>query len=319
MEYKEKNSLSTPPICIAAESAPLCDDFLRGLFGSSVRQDAPEPEPEPRQESVHFGRDSIDGDGERIVCDESEPELLEKPQQSYQPPLPLNYTPNRSLPLKDCVYSSFQGYVHTANATRRYGIFFMIAPFVIEEDNRSTNIVLYARYREQNYAITSLNNSHKNSLLFQIAEFQFLARGKFVSGKWSAEVRLAGDSIKKHDVFEIKMAYHNNPENIGTTNGHIRFFYDGYINHHDIVSSGCVNIFPMDMYGETFLIIRCIEDFIDAFYTDETPEIEMRTDEGVKWLSVSNADGVITAEITAESVEEKASAEQSDISDILTE
>lgn len=61
------------------------------------------PAEEPAPEPVFFGRDSIDGDGERIVHEENEQEVMEKPQESYRPPLPLDYTPNLSLALKDCV------------------------------------------------------------------------------------------------------------------------------------------------------------------------------------------------------------------------
>lgn len=325
MVNKEKNDRPAHPICIAVGQAPIHDDFLDSLFGGMqgdkltpesqiitenaseeqhkeepASEPVPEPErePEPERGPVRFGRKDANIEGERRAdMEERDSEVEDLLTEGYLPPLPLDYTPNMEIALTDCVYSMFLGSIYEETATRKYDIFFMVAPFEIKENEPSSNIVLYVFYKNQNYALTSLNNREKNSLLCQIASFSFLVRGRFTGGVWDADVQLAGESLRREDVFEIKGVRHNNPKNMGATNGHIRFTYQGYINHPEIVSTGCVNVFPMDDYGEEFLIVRCLEDFVDIFYTDEVRGIEMHTVEGDKCLSVVNEDGIVTAKL----------------------
>lgn len=216
-------------------------------------------------------------------------------EEGYQPPLTDVFTPNYEISIQDCVYSMFMGEVYEETAIKKQKIYFMVAPFEIKDNDPSCNIIMYAFYNGQSYAITSLSSPNKNSLLCQIAEFQFLVRGKFQDGVWSADIQLTKDSLRRRDVFTVEKVYHSNPATIGKTNGHIRFTYEGYINHKNLKSKGCVNVFPVDVEASEFIIVRCIEDFIDIIFTEEKPLVELHTHEGDKCLSILSSGGVFQA------------------------
>lgn len=235
---------------------------------------------------VGFGRSDATGPSVRRYATKKEETAQEHADEGFQPPLTTDFTPNHQIALKDCVYSMFSGEVYGETSLRKHNIYFMIAPFEISDHSPSSNILLYAYFNGQNYATTSLNNPDKNSLLFQVGEYQFLARGKFTDGKWSAQIQLTGDSLRRHDILDIKKTYHNNPSTLGETNGHIRFRYQGYINRKELVSTGCVNVFPIDVNSGAFIIVRCMEDFTDIFYTDDVDHVTLYTAEGKKNLTI---------------------------------
>lgn len=340
-----------------------------------VMEKAPEPavEPAPAETmTAGFGRNSVSAEAIRRSEEAEEPEEeVEVRTEGYLPPLPVNYTPNMQIALDDCVYSMFLGEICGADDPKKYEIYFMVAPFEIHENEPSCNILMYAFYRNQNYAITSpLTNNAKNSILCQIAEFQFLIRGSFKDGVWSSDIQLTGTSLRRNDVFEITKFCHHNAKHTGheagpaprdsdkesgpsgnvtprrgitsndssgiityhhlttgtgnkesplqagsplaswvsdkesgpsdhltTRNGHIRFTYEGYINHKEIPSVGSVDIFPMDSEGQTYVIVRCMEDFTDIFYTDDPVPVELKSDESIRILSVSVKEGIVTAEL----------------------
>lgn len=245
-----------------------------------------------------FGRDSVSTEAIRRSTETEEPEEEEEVRtEGYMPPLPLDYTPNMQIPLDDCIYSMFIGEICEAEDPKKYEIYFMVAPFEIRENEPSCNILMYAYFKNQNYSVTSpLTNDTKNSILCQIAEFQFLIRGSFKDGVWSSDIQLTGTSLRRNDVFDIKKIFHHNAEKPGG-NGHIRFTYDGYINHKEITSVGSVDVFPMDSTGRIFVVVRCMEDFTDIFYTDEPVPVELKTADGCRILSVSMEEKNVTAKL----------------------
>ena len=257
---------------------------------------------------VGFGR--MDADTEPIARPTSmllQEETQEEGQEvAFLPPLNDEFTPNYEIPLSDCVYSMFVGSVFEDTSLVKNPIYFMVAPFRIQKNEPTTNILFYAFYNHQSYAVTSLSNQNKNSLTCQIGQFQFLVRGKFTDGKWKAEVKLTGDSLRRNDKLEIAKEYHSNPDTIGHTNGHIRFTYNGYVNRKDLLSKGCVNIFPVDAEGKDFIVIRCIEDFIDPIFTDEVSDIILHTQDGDKKLNISTVQGVMRATLSDYHAEEEA-------------
>lgn len=207
--------------------------------------------------------------------------------QGFQPPLTSEIVNNFKIPLSDCVYSIFLADVYEEQAINKQRIFFMVAPFEVTEDSPSINILFYAYTDHVPYCTTSLKNHDKNSLVCQIGQFQFLVRGSILNGKWQAEVKLTGESLRRGDILEIKQVKHFSPENLGQTNGHIRFRYKGHINRPDLTSTGCINIFPIDPNTKDCVIVRCMEDFIDYAFTDQKKELKLQTAEhGIKQLHV---------------------------------
>lgn len=245
-----------------------------------------------------FDRDSVRTEAIRRSMEAEEvEESVEELSEGYMPPLPIGYIPNMQLALDDCAFSMFIGEICEADDRKKYEIYFMVAPFELRENEPSCNILMYAFFKNQNYSVTSpLTNGLKNSILCQIAEFQFLVRGSFRDGVWSSEIQLTGSSLRRKDIFDIKKSFHHNPKHPGG-NGHIRFTYEGYINHKEITSVGSIDVFPMDIKGETFIVVRCMEDFVDIFYTDDAVPIELKTTEGKKVLSIFKKDGIVTAEL----------------------
>lgn len=243
-----------------------------------------------------FCRDSVRTEAIRRSAEAEEPEVvMEERSEGYMPPLPIDYTPNMQLALDDCAFSMFIGEICEADDRKKYEIYFMVAPFELRENDPSCNILMYAYFKNQNYSVTSpLTDDLKNSILCQIAEFQFLVRGSFRDGVWSSEIQLTGSSLRRNDIFDIKRNYHHNPKHSGG-NGHIRFTYDGYINHKEITSVGSIDVFPMDIKGDAFIVVRCMEDFVDIFYTDAPDPIELKTAEEKKILSVFKRDGIVAA------------------------
>lgn len=245
-----------------------------------------------------FDRNSVRTEAIRRSVETEEPEEeTEIRSEGYMPPLPLEYTPNMQISMENCVFSMFIGEICEEDDPKKYEIYFMVAPFEIRENEPSCNILMYAYFKNQNYSVTSpLTNDMKNSILCQIAEFQFLIRGSFKDGAWSSDIQLTGTSLRRNDIFDIKKSYHHNAKKTDE-NGHIRFTYDGYINHKEITSVGSVDAFPMDIKGNAFVVVRCMEDFTDIFYTDEPVPIELKTTEGHRILSVFREGNTITAKL----------------------
>lgn len=235
--------------------------------------------------------------GHKFMRDESEKE--EKPQ-GYEPPLTGEIVPNTEIALSDCVYSIFLANVYEESSILKQKIFFMVAPFEVSEESPSVNIFMYAYMNGQSYSSNSLKNPNKNSLYCQIGPYEFFIRGWLRDGKWQAEIKLAGNSLTRHDIFEITNVMHFSPSTLGKTNGHIRFRYKGFVNHKELESLGCVNIFPIDPNTRDFVMIRCIEDFMDVFYsTDEGKTMELQTMDGVKEVrAICDEYGICKAIIT---------------------
>ena len=223
------------------------------------------------------------------------------------PPLTGEIAPNTEIALSDCVYSIFLADIYEESSIMKQKIFFMVAPFEVSEDTPSANIFMYAYMDGKNYSSNSLKNPNKNSLYCQIGPYEFFIRGWLKDGKWQSEIKLAGNSLTRHDIFEITNVMHFSPETLGKTNGHIRFRYKGFVNHKNIESLGCVNIFPIDPNTKDFVMIRCIEDFMDVFYsTDEGKVMELQTTEGVKEVrAVCDEYGICRAVITDKPKEEE--------------
>jgi hypothetical protein len=227
-----------------------------------------------------FGRDSVSNKPVRRASSYVEEDTTEA-KEEYPLPFQTDFKNTYHINVKKCVFSMILGEVYHENDNEKNDIYFMVAPFHVVENSPSTNLTMYAFYKGQNYALTSLNNKNRNSICCQVAEYQFLIRGKFKDGKWGCDVQLMGNSLKNNDVFVIKSQVHNTPEE-PEDNGHIRFLYDGYINHKNVASKGCVDVFPMDANLAGFVIVRCIEDFIDIFFTDDVEYVELKTTEGLK-------------------------------------
>lgn len=84
-------------------------------------------------------------------------------------------------------------------------------------------------------------------------------------------------SLERKDVLRITNAYHQNPDNPEEyeKNGHIRFSYRIYMKQQGVVQRGCIRVFPMDNQGNGFIYVRCIEDTIDIFYSEDTPSVSL--------------------------------------------
>lgn len=236
-----------------------------------------------------FSRIDADGIPEKTPTFRSRrPDRPGETEQGFQPPLTSEIENNFSIPLLDCVYSIFLADVYEEQAINKQKIFFMVAPFEVTKDSPSTNILFYAYTDHVPYCTTSLKNHEKNSLVCQIGQFQFLVRGSILDGKWQAEVKLTGESLRRGDILEIKQVKHFSPDSLGQTNGHIRFRYKGYINRPDLMSTGCINIFPIDPNTKDCVVVRCMEDFIDYVFTDQKKELKLQTAEhGIKQLHVT--------------------------------
>ena len=258
--------------------------------------------------SVDFSRKDADAAPERTPGHKfiREKDEDDKPT-GFMPPLTGDITANTEIALSDCVYSIFLANIYEESSIVKQKIFFMVAPFEVSEDTPSANIFLYAYMDGKNYSSNSLKNPNKNSLYCQIGPYEFFIRGYVKEGKWQAEIKLAGNSLTRHDIFEITNEKHFSPESLGKTNGHIRFRYKGFVNHKDMESLGCVNIFPIDPNTRDFVMIRCIEDFMDVFYsTDEKKVMELQTMEGVKEVRpVCDEYGICRAIITDKPKEEE--------------
>lgn len=281
------------------------------ILTEEMKKDIPETpatEPKPIPETS-FSRMDADATPERtpghkFMHDESGKE--EKPQ-GYEPPLTGEIIPNTEIALSDCVYSIFLADVYEESSILKQKIFFMVAPFEVSEESPSVNIFMYAYMNGQNYSSNSLKNPNKNSLYCQIGPYEFFIRGWLRDGKWQAEIKLAGNSLTRHDIFEITNVMHFSPSTLGKTNGHIRFRYKGFVNHKELESLGCVNIFPIDPNTRDFVMIRCIEDFMDVFYsTDEGKTMELQTMDGVKEVkAVCDEYGICRAVITDRAKQEE--------------
>ena len=258
--------------------------------------------------SVDFSRKDADAAPERTPGHKfiREKDENDKPT-GFMPPLTGDITANTEIALSDCVYSIFLANIYEESSIVKQKIFFMVAPFEVSEDTPSANIFLYAYMDGKNYSSNSLKNPNKNSLYCQIGPYEFFIRGYVKEGKWQAEIKLAGNSLTRHDIFEITNEKHFSPESLGKTNGHIRFRYKGFVNHKDMESLGCVNIFPIDPNTRDFVMIRCIEDFMDVFYsTEEKKVMELQTMEGVKEVRpVCDEYGICRAVITDKPKEEE--------------
>ena len=258
--------------------------------------------------SVDFSRKDADAAPERTPGHKFIREKNENDKPTgFMPPLTGDITANTEIALSDCVYSIFLANIYEESSIVKQKIFFMVAPFEVSEDTPSANIFLYAYMDGKNYSSNSLKNPNKNSLYCQIGPYEFFIRGYVKEGKWQAEIKLAGNSLTRHDIFEITNEKHFSPESLGKTNGHIRFRYKGFVNHKDMESLGCVNIFPIDPNTRDFVMIRCIEDFMDVFYsTDEKKVMELQTMEGVKEVRpVCDEYGICRAVITDKPKEEE--------------
>lgn len=258
--------------------------------------------------SVDFSRKDADAAPERTPGHKfiREKDDDDKPN-GFLPPLTGDIVANTEIALSDCVYSIFLANIYEESSIMKQKIFFMVAPFEVAEDTPSANIFMYAYMNGKNYSSNSLKNPNKNSLYCQIGPYEFFIRGYVKEGKWQAEIKLAGNSLTRHDIFEITNEKHFSPESLGKTNGHIRFRYKGFVNHKDMESLGCVNIFPIDPNTRDFVMIRCIEDFMDVFYsTDEKKVMELQTMDGVKEVRpVCDEYGICRAVITDKPKEEE--------------
>ena len=282
---------------------------------NGVLPETPEKIPEKKEEmlscepiSVDFSRKDADAAPERTPGHKFIREKNENDKPTgFMPPLTGDITANTEIALSDCVYSIFLANIYEESSIVKQKIFFMVAPFEVSEDTPSANIFLYAYMDGKNYSSNSLKNPNKNSLYCQIGPYEFFIRGYVKEGKWQAEIKLAGNSLTRHDIFEITNEKHFSPESLGKTNGHIRFRYKGFVNHKDMESLGCVNIFPIDPNTRDFVMIRCIEDFMDVFYsTDEKKVMELQTMEGVKEVRpVCDEYGICRAVITDKPKEEE--------------
>lgn len=293
-----------------AETDTKTDDMDNGVL-----PETPEKIPEKKEEMlscepvfVDFSRKDADAAPERTPGHKfiREKDESDKPT-GFMPPLTGDITANTEIALSDCVYSIFLANIYEESSILKQKIFFMVAPFEVSEDTPSANIFLYAYMDGKNYSSNSLKNPNKNSLYCQIGPYEFFIRGYVKEGKWQAEIKLAGNSLTRHDIFEITNEKHFSPESLGKTNGHIRFRYKGFVNHKDMESLGCVNIFPIDPNTRDFVMIRCIEDFMDVFYsTDEKKVMELQTMEGVKEVRpVCDEYGICRAVITDKPKEEE--------------
>ena len=258
--------------------------------------------------TAEFSRKDADAAPERTPGHKfTRTETSEEKPAGFMPPLTGEINPNTEIALSDCVYSIFLADVYEESSIMKQKIFFMVAPFEVSEDTPSANIFMYAYMDGKNYSSNSLKNPNKNSLYCQIGPYEFFIRGWLKDGKWQSEIKLAGNSLTRHDIFEITNVMHFSPETLGKTNGHIRFRYKGFVNHKNIESLGCVNIFPIDPNTKDFVMIRCIEDFMDVFYsTDEGKVMELQTTEGIKEVrAVCDEYGICRAVITDKPVEEE--------------
>lgn len=258
--------------------------------------------------TVEFSRKDADAAPERTPGHKfTRAEASEEKPAGFMPPLTGEIAPNTEIALSDCVYSIFLADIYEESSIMKQKIFFMVAPFEVSEDTPSANIFMYAYMDGKNYSSNSLKNPNKNSLYCQIGPYEFFIRGWLKDGKWQSEIKLAGNSLTRHDIFEITNVMHFSPETLGKTNGHIRFRYKGFVNHKNIESLGCVNIFPIDPNTKDFVMIRCIEDFMDVFYsTDEGKVMELQTTEGVKEVrAVCDEYGICRAVITDKPKEEE--------------
>lgn len=256
---------------------------------------ADEPESRTEAPAASFSRTDADNPPEKTSAFRRKgAEQAGETEHGFLPPLTADITNNFEIPLADCAYSIFLADVYEEQSLTKQRIFFMVAPFEVTQDSPSTNILFYAYTDHTPYCTTSLKNHDKNSLVCQIGRFQFLVRGYILDGKWRAEVKLTGESLRRGDVLEINQEKHFSPESLGTTNGHIRFRYKGYINRADLISTGCVNVFPIDPNTKDCVIVRCMEDFIDYAFTDQSKEMVLHTaEDGEKQLHVSCDDNML--------------------------
>ena len=265
------------------------------------KEDIPAAETEADVDNplLSFGKKSISGKPkERPLMAKEEKKEEKSEKRGLVSPFGDKFVNTLKMPIRDCIFSMFMGEISHDKSPYTEDIYFMVAPFEMKESAVSAEILFYIFYNGMGYIYSSIDNKENKSCYVEIpastgGTFSFIARGKWDKGKWSASVVLGISSARNKDVFSIKAHMHNNPEK-APVNPHPRFHYEGFINRDDLVSVGTVDVFPVDGSGESFIAVRCIEDFKDYIDLSLTPECEIKRTDRKENMTVSFKDDIIS-------------------------
>ena len=138
---------------------------------------------------------------------------------------------------------------------------FMIAPLKIQKYAcPTTPIIVSVYYKGRIYTASSYDKNEDGRYIVEIDinEYYFLCRGFFNDkGEFQSTISTTGLSVSQKDTINPISLEKHRPTGPDVKNGHLKFKYEG------AEGPGVIEVFPLEMEEDEFLIMSICGDFID--------------------------------------------------------